>query len=86
MNDAIMQIVCFWFLTPLYHFFQMIMVIFASTIVWRLFVFHRKRKKVAIVVLGDIGRSPRMQYHALSLARHSYGVKLVGYPGEFCGN
>lgn len=27
-----------------------------------------KRGRAAIVVLGDIGRSPRMQYHALSLA------------------
>lgn len=28
-----------------------------------------KRNRVALVVLGDIGRSPRMQYHALSLAQ-----------------
>ncbi|KAK4398250.1 UDP-glycosyltransferase TURAN [Sesamum angolense] len=28
-----------------------------------------KRNRVAVVVLGDIGRSPRMQYHALSLTR-----------------
>lgn len=28
-----------------------------------------KRGRAAVVVLGDIGRSPRMQYHALSLAR-----------------
>ena len=26
------------------------------------------RGRVAVVVLGDVGRSPRMQYHALSLA------------------
>lgn len=36
---------------------------------------------VAVVVLGDIGRSPRMQYHALSLARHGARVALVGYTG-----
>lgn len=29
----------------------------------------RARGRAAVVVLGDIGRSPRMQYHALSLAR-----------------
>lgn len=28
-----------------------------------------RRNRVCVVVLGDIGRSPRMQYHALSLAR-----------------
>ena len=26
------------------------------------------RRRAAVVVLGDLGRSPRMQYHALSLA------------------
>ncbi|XP_053550439.1 chitobiosyldiphosphodolichol beta-mannosyltransferase isoform X2 [Bombina bombina] len=34
---------------------------------------------VCVLVLGDIGRSPRMTYHALSLARHGIGVTLVGY-------
>jgi beta-1,4-mannosyltransferase len=32
-----------------------------------------------VVTLGDIGRSPRMCYHALSLAKHGYNVELVGY-------
>lgn len=34
---------------------------------------------VQVVVLGDIGRSPRMQYHALSIASHGGTVNLVGY-------
>ncbi|KAF1919326.1 beta-1,4-mannosyltransferas-like protein [Ampelomyces quisqualis] len=34
---------------------------------------------VQIVVLGDIGRSPRMQYHALSIARLGGEVSLIGY-------
>ncbi|OQN99801.1 hypothetical protein B0A48_14571 [Cryoendolithus antarcticus] len=34
---------------------------------------------VQIVVLGDIGRSPRMQYHASSIAGHGGKVSLVGY-------
>lgn len=29
--------------------------------------------------MGDIGRSPRMCYHALSLASHGLNVELVGY-------
>jgi beta-1,4-mannosyltransferase len=39
------------------------------------------RCSVQIVVLGDIGRSPRMQYHALSLAKHGGIVQLIGYNG-----
>uniref|UniRef100_A0A0E0NQJ7 Glycosyltransferase subfamily 4-like N-terminal domain-containing protein n=1 Tax=Oryza rufipogon TaxID=4529 RepID=A0A0E0NQJ7_ORYRU len=30
-----------------------------------------RRKRAAVVVLGDIGRSPRMQYHSLSLANQA---------------
>lgn len=36
-------------------------------------------KNVCVVVLGDIGRSPRMQYHSLSLAEHGHTVDIVGY-------
>lgn len=35
--------------------------------------------RVQILVLGDIGRSPRMQYHALSIAKHGGQVDLIGY-------
>lgn len=41
-----------------------------------------RRKHICIVVLGDIGRSPRMQYHAKSFADEGYFVELVGYPGS----
>lgn len=36
-----------------------------------------------VLVLGDIGRSPRMQYHALSIAKHGGTVELIGYHGRF---
>lgn len=36
-------------------------------------------KHVVVMVLGDVGRSPRMQYHALSLAEAGATVSLVGY-------
>ena len=36
-------------------------------------------KRFQVIVLGDIGRSPRMQYHALSLAKHGCTVDLIGY-------
>jgi beta-1,4-mannosyltransferase len=34
---------------------------------------------IQIIVVGDIGRSPRMQYHAISAAKHGRYVDLVGY-------
>jgi len=37
--------------------------------------------RVGVVVLGDLGRSPRMQYHVLSLVSHGYMVDLIGYKG-----
>lgn len=37
---------------------------------------------VQVVVLGDAGRSPRMQYHCLSLVQQNYSVDLVGYGGQ----
>ncbi|KAM9305564.1 chitobiosyldiphosphodolichol beta-mannosyltransferase [Gastrophryne carolinensis] len=39
----------------------------------------RNPKQVCVLVLGDIGRSPRMTYHALSLARNGFDVCLVGF-------
>ncbi len=37
---------------------------------------------VQVVVLGDAGRSPRMQYHCLSLVQQKYTVDLIGYGGK----
>ncbi|KAG0187709.1 mannosyltransferase [Apophysomyces sp. BC1034] len=37
---------------------------------------------VQVVVLGDIGRSPRMRYHAVSLADAGCTVDLIGYSGN----
>jgi len=39
-------------------------------------------KTVAVVVLGDLGRSPRMMYHAQSFAKAGWEVYLVGYAGQ----
>lgn len=36
---------------------------------------------VQVLVLGDMGRSPRMQYHAASIAKHGGKVTLIGYEG-----
>ena len=37
---------------------------------------------VQVLVLGDIGRSPRMQYHAMSIAKHGARVDMIGYKGK----
>nr|XP_029152194.1 UDP-glycosyltransferase TURAN isoform X3 [Arachis hypogaea] len=42
-----------------------------------------RRGRACVVVLGDIGRSPRMQYHALSLANQALlEVDIVAYGGS----
>lgn len=38
---------------------------------------------VQVLVLGDIGRSPRMQYHAMSIAKHGGMVDVIGYLGMY---
>ncbi|MEM7481913.1 MAG: glycosyltransferase [Acidobacteriota bacterium] len=35
--------------------------------------------RISVVVLGDLGRSPRMRYQALSLAAEGAAVDLIGY-------
>ena len=37
--------------------------------------------RTAVIVLGDLGRSPRMQYHAVSLAAAGGDVDLIGLEG-----
>ncbi len=36
-------------------------------------------QRVTVLVIGDLGRSPRMQYHALALAAEGFAVDLVGH-------
>jgi beta-1,4-mannosyltransferase len=38
--------------------------------------------RVVIVVLGDFGQSPRMQYHALALADSGRDVEVIAYAGS----
>lgn len=52
--------------------------------VWRQLTAARpasSSKSVAIIVLGDIGRSPRMLYHAKSFVDHGYTTHIVAYAG-----
>lgn len=40
-----------------------------------------RRARAIVLVLGDLGRSPRMMYHARSLAKGNVEVNLCGYDG-----
>ena len=45
----------------------------------------RRPRSCVVVVLGDFGRSPRMQFHALSLARQAeLSVTVVAYGARLC--
>ncbi|XP_072871264.1 chitobiosyldiphosphodolichol beta-mannosyltransferase isoform X2 [Chlorocebus sabaeus] len=46
---------------------------------WKRWRRRQAARHVVAVVLGDVGRSPRMQYHALSLAMHGFSVTLLGF-------
>lgn len=41
------------------------------------------RRSAAILVLGDIGRSPRMMYHAHSLSQSGFETYVVGFEGTY---
>uniref|UniRef100_A0A8C9F010 Uncharacterized protein n=1 Tax=Pavo cristatus TaxID=9049 RepID=A0A8C9F010_PAVCR len=55
-----------------------LLVVVAAAVLWQRRAV-RGAGRVCVAVLGDLGRSPRMQYHALSLARHGRGVALLGH-------
>ena len=39
------------------------------------------KRSVVVFVLGDVGRSPRMMYHAESFANNGFQTYIVGYRG-----
>ncbi|KAK2893409.1 chitobiosyldiphosphodolichol beta-mannosyltransferase [Channa argus] len=55
-------------------------IVLVSLWLWRLRLRDAgTERRVCVLVLGDIGRSPRMQYHALSFSKHGYTVTFVGF-------
>lgn len=58
-----------------------VVAVFVAGLAWRL----RRRSSGApvavVLVLGDFGRSPRMQYHTLSLAAAGRRVHVVAFAG-----
>ncbi|XP_078481251.1 chitobiosyldiphosphodolichol beta-mannosyltransferase [Ciona intestinalis] len=82
MADSLIRIINLWILFPIGLFFRLVLIFSILLIIRRLYVYGKKRSKVAVVVLGDVGRSPRMSYHSVSLASHGFDVTLVGYAGS----
>lgn len=67
-----------------FYFFTFVVLVLS---VFFSFVFLKIRrnkltKNVCIVVLGDVGRSPRMQNHTLSCVKAGLNVHLVGFGGK----
>jgi len=56
---------------------SVLIVILGLLLVYRRF--SSSTRCALVVVQGDIGRSPRMQYHTLSLLKRGYKVNLMGY-------
>ncbi|KAF8634001.1 hypothetical protein AX15_001175 [Amanita polypyramis BW_CC] len=51
--------------------------------IWRLTKLPRQSpRSIVILVLGDVGRSPRIMYHAQSLAENNFETHVVGYGGS----
>lgn len=56
--------------------------LFAAAFTSRVKTKPNRHRTVTLLVLGDIGRSPRMMYHAESFARSGWDTFVVGYGGE----
>ena len=54
---------------------QYALTVFALYVVYALFRKQPSSRRIAVIVLGDIGHSPRMQYHSLSLANLQYALE-----------
>ncbi|RLU18954.1 hypothetical protein DMN91_009312 [Ooceraea biroi] len=70
--DSILKL--FWILASLWIFLRVVHKFCLKK--------FKSNKNVCVLVPNDIGRSPRMQYHAISFARVGFTVDVVGYPGS----
>ncbi|KAH9446439.1 hypothetical protein Pst134EA_030359 [Puccinia striiformis f. sp. tritici] len=74
----------------MWHRTTMLSLALALVLISTLTLFHRlhgrksiaRKESIAIVVLGDIGRSPRMMRHALSFADQQWYVSIFAYKGS----
>ena len=56
-------------------------VVLVTAVYWLRGRKDKSKPRICVLVLGDVGRSPRMQYHALSCAKAGFDVDLVGFGG-----
>jgi beta-1,4-mannosyltransferase len=72
-----------WNVVPLLSGVALLLLTWKAIVFFRLFRPRNEHslRTVAVLVLGDIGRSPRMMYHAESFAENGFMAYLVGYGG-----
>ena len=67
-------------------FLQILAIVAFCFLVWKIVrqpVEHASLRSVAILVLGDIGRSPRMMYHSESFAENGFETYIIGNKGTY---
>ena len=78
-----------WLLSHMVNLIAVLAFCFVVLLAVAVVLSRRKRKRTArhagVLVVGEIGRSPRSQFQALSLSEfHPHGnVFMIGYPGKF---
>ncbi|XP_071948728.1 chitobiosyldiphosphodolichol beta-mannosyltransferase-like [Antedon mediterranea] len=83
--DLILQLSLITFMEVYLYFNELYSLMFVTILFLYMasgFRIARSGSQACIIVLGDIGRSPRMQYHALSFAKLKFDVDIVGYGGS----
>jgi beta-1,4-mannosyltransferase len=70
-------------MTALFAVQALVLAVFAflTSLVWFRSWRRPLRRSVAILVLGDVGRSPRMMYHAESFATLPFKTYMIGNKG-----
>jgi beta-1,4-mannosyltransferase len=61
---------------------MLLYVAFALIVAWYLYRCQTPGNSAVVSVLGDIGRSPRMQNHISSLVEKGFQVEVIGYSGS----
>ena len=59
---------------------EIFLAVLLAFLIWKRF--SPCAQRACVLVLGDFGRSPRMQYHCLSLVRAGFDVDVVAYGGS----
>lgn len=62
----------------------LILIAVTASLVWLMVKLRPtcKHHTALVLVIGDVGRSPRIMYHAQSLAQLGWTTTVVGYRGQ----